>query len=158
MTTALIVAETCQRCGKLADRWYLVEATARGDGAFSGRVCLDCLRALADRCAGNAVTSGIGPFVAGQTLEPLIHRAPVRDDGVNYDVLPEYREPDGGGRTEQLPPLSRDETLVRLRELAAHETSPEGHSAADDVIERFLRAIGETDVADAYAAVGKWFD
>lgn len=90
--TALIVAETCQRCGTLADRWYLVEANVRGGGAFSSRVCLDCLRGLDDRRAGNAVTSGIGPFVAGQTLTPLIHRAPVRDEGVNDDLLPEYRE------------------------------------------------------------------
>lgn len=155
MTTAMIVAETCQRCGTLADRWYLVEATARGGDVFTGRVCLDCLRGLDDRRAGNAVSSGVGPFVAGQ---PIIPAAPASHGGVNDDLLPEYWTQDRDGRTEQHPPLGRAAALVRLRALAVHETSPEGHSDADDIIERFLRGIGETDLADAYAAVGKWYD
>ena len=91
--------------------------------------------------------------------EAVIERRAGMRESINYDVLPEYRQ-----RGEDwwidgtLPPLSREEALVRLRELARVETSPEGHNYADDILTRYLRSLGESELADAFATVGKWYD
>jgi hypothetical protein len=57
--------------------------------------------------------------------------------------------------------MDRNQALAKLRECAAPDEDgmdvESAHSAADDVLCDLLRALGYTDVVEAWEAVPKWY-
>ena len=50
-----------------------------------------------------------------------------------------------------------DDAVARLEDLQSHHDPEVAHEQADQVLCRFLRAIGHREVADEFEAVERWY-